>query len=853
MIRHFLFTILVLSAVAGCDRPIPAPAPPGTGSNRGIVKEIDPEFAEKAAPASKIASDSDRLLADLERTLRDLEQRQPALVDAIKQYRVELAQRLADLRSSLARSGQSLEEIRAVADAGSQTDPQILRIRRIDRRCSELRVYVSKLQSTRDNLRLLIEDHQYVISDLQTRKTVDKLIDPAVLQKARDLLDRAGDSNELSPKNILDNPELVVQMVEAEQQTAAAIAQHILPDRPEKTLTDFPALPTLDFKAEGDVEEFLLDDLRDHLAKGKEAAEQHLAANRPEAAIENLHEALKQIRVALDAYSKAKPAGLKWRDTCITQLETARVALSEQLAGPYLETVKSQLPLARKSGNWSGVLDLLEAVVRLAPGAKNLPEAIESLDTILKYRRNADDLDAAVAYERLQEIKAQNSGKPRAAVPFQPRPGTTQPAEELPPELQNAAAGQLHGIDLAPLQNAQNNLALACRRYLKQENAIKELLLKFKPAAPNVVAAEQERTAILDEVRGLVSARDEQEAAIFGQLERQIADRRSARDHLTNTIGLLETADDVRKIDAQINELQRSQTRFAAGNDRVAGKGAKLDLTNFVRDPQNLLIGMRNSVGMTLVPIAHGEYVMGTPANEEGHSDDEAQVKVTLPKDFYMAATETTIGQFLQFANDPAVTLQEDWIDLESEYCPIERRGNRYVLRGGSCKFGQSEEQPVVMISWLGADAFRKWLSKKEGREYRLPTEAEWEYCARAGTTTAYYWGNDLSPSDPYAWYGSNSGGATHPVAGKLPNAWGLYDMAGNCWEWTSDWYATERAGGTDPRGPSSGSARVFRGGSWGGADLRSGFRSGGSPEFRINYLGFRVAWSPSGTSERSR
>ncbi len=267
----------------------------------------------------------------------------------------------------------------------------------------------------------------------------------------------------------------------------------------------------------------------------------------------------------------------------------------------------------------------------------------------------------------------------------------------------------------------------------------------------------------------------------------------------------------------------------------------------------DLAIGMRNSVGMTMVPITHGEYVMGSPTEESGRDDDEAQVKVTLTEDFYMAATETTVGQILQWVNDPAVTLQEDWIDLKSEYGPIERRGNRYVLRGGSCIFGQSEEQPMVEISWLGADAFCKWLSKKEGREYRLPTEAEWEYCCRAGTTTAYYWGNDLSQADPYAWYSSNSGGATRPVAGKLPNVWGLYDMAGNCWEWTSDWYAAERAGGTDPRGPSSRSGRAIRGGSWRNSDLRSGIRVHGSPEDRDSILGFRVAWSPSGTRERSR
>jgi len=162
-------------------------------------------------------------------------------------------------------------------------------MKRHDRRCSELRIYIDKLTTARGHVRLLIEDHQYVLTDLQTRQRVDKLVDSGLLTKARDLLQRAGDQNSLSPQKILEDPELVVAMVKAQKQTAEAISHSILPARPETKLDDLAALPTLEFTADGQAEQFLLDDLTDHLTAGQTAAEQHLAAERPEAAIESLH------------------------------------------------------------------------------------------------------------------------------------------------------------------------------------------------------------------------------------------------------------------------------------------------------------------------------------------------------------------------------------------------------------------------------------------------------------------------------------------------------------------------------------------------------------------------------------
>jgi len=146
---------------------------------------------------------------------------------------------------------------------------------------------------------------------------------------------------------------------------------------------------------------------------------------------------------------------------------------------------------------------------------------------------------------------------------------------------------------------------------------------------------------------------------------------------------------------------------------------------------------------------------------------------------------------------------------------------------------------PVEQVNWNEAKAY----CESQGK--RLPTEAEWEYAARAGTTTRYYWGNDASEAGRYAWYAGNSGSTTHPVGQKEPNAWGLYDMAGNVWQWTADWYAKDYYGSSperNPKGPGSGSYRVDRGGSWHlvPANLRSAYRRSGTPDYRSSGFGFR-------------
>ncbi len=144
-----------------------------------------------------------------------------------------------------------------------------------------------------------------------------------------------------------------------------------------------------------------------------------------------------------------------------------------------------------------------------------------------------------------------------------------------------------------------------------------------------------------------------------------------------------------------------------------------------LHDVRNLVTGEVNSVGMVMVRIPQGEFLMGSPSGEADRSNDENQVRATIPRDFELSAHEVTVGQGLQWLNDRATKFDSGWVAVDEDWCPVKRSGKQFLLRGGACKFGQSDDQPMVGISWHGATAFCEWLSNKEGRNYRLATEAE--------------------------------------------------------------------------------------------------------------------------------
>jgi formylglycine-generating enzyme required for sulfatase activity len=238
-----------------------------------------------------------------------------------------------------------------------------------------------------------------------------------------------------------------------------------------------------------------------------------------------------------------------------------------------------------------------------------------------------------------------------------------------------------------------------------------------------------------------------------------------------------------------------------------------------------------NSIGMEMVLIKHGKFILRSQKTELGnggkHIEDESlQHEVRISRDFYMGQTEVTQGQW------KAIMGTEPW------------KGKEHVKEG--------ENYPASYVSWFQAGEFCKKLSKqeeKQGRKYRLPTEAEWEYACRAGSKTAYSFGESSKSLGNYAWFNGNSNGQTHPVGEKKANAWGLYDMHGNVWEWCSDWYGAYPNGAvSDPVGPRKGSFRVLRGGCWivEAPFCQSALRRCNFPSGSGSYYGFRVALSSS-------
>jgi formylglycine-generating enzyme required for sulfatase activity len=230
--------------------------------------------------------------------------------------------------------------------------------------------------------------------------------------------------------------------------------------------------------------------------------------------------------------------------------------------------------------------------------------------------------------------------------------------------------------------------------------------------------------------------------------------------------------------------------------------------------------GFTNSLGMEFVLVRHGSFFMGSDrGHDQGASADEIpRHKVTLTQDFFLASREVT---------------QAQW----------ER------VMGLNPSLHRGDLRPVELITWEDAQAFVKRLNGMENtNRYRLPTEAEWEYAARAGTETLYYFGDDKGGLDAQAWHMGNSGGRTHDVGTRAPNPLGLFDMLGNVWEYASDWYDVYRDFGqvTDPKGPEVGLFRVIRGGSYedGAQRLRSANRFFKGADSASDYVGLRLACS---------
>jgi formylglycine-generating enzyme len=298
----------------------------------------------------------------------------------------------------------------------------------------------------------------------------------------------------------------------------------------------------------------------------------------------------------------------------------------------------------------------------------------------------------------------------------------------------------------------------------------------------------------------------------------------------------------------------------------------------------------KNSLGMPFVLIPAGEFLMGsdespaTLARAYPQYDpqrflllaDEAPVhRVRITRPFYMGQYEVTVGQFKRFLDASGYTPESEadgtgGYGYNRDYDPaksergdaFEGRNPKYSWRNPG--FAQGDDHPVVNVSWNDAMALAKWLSEKEGKTYRLPTEAEWEYAARAGTRTRYYSGDDpqslLKVANTFdadagknwvRWKtfvlaGKDGFEFTAPAGSFTPNAFGLYDMHGNAWEWCSDWHDDDyyaKSPVNDPQGPESGTVKVRRGGSWHTWSFyaRSSYRNWNTQETRYPLVGMRL------------
>jgi len=327
---------------------------------------------------------------------------------------------------------------------------------------------------------------------------------------------------------------------------------------------------------------------------------------------------------------------------------------------------------------------------------------------------------------------------------------------------------------------------------------------------------------------------------------------------------------------------------FVAIPDSLLAQTASAASVQEPKTSKVLQTEIKDSIGITLMLIPAGEFQMGgsEPAEELAKTfpqygvqadffhDEYPQHRVRITKPFYMGKYEVTNGQFSQFVEDANYKTEAEqkensrrgdggWGFNQGEQ-KFEGRDPKYNWRNPGCP--TPSKQPVVDVTWDDANAFCNWLSKKEGKTYRLPTEAEWEYAARGGTKTRYWSGNDpeslakianTADADFFKAYpsyypqdktlaASDGFSLPAPVGSYRPNPFGLCDIHGNVWEWTNDWYGEDYYSHSpvdDPPGPSEGRQKVRRGGAWHTAPLwsRVSFRNYNTIDSRYPNLGFRV------------
>ena len=281
--------------------------------------------------------------------------------------------------------------------------------------------------------------------------------------------------------------------------------------------------------------------------------------------------------------------------------------------------------------------------------------------------------------------------------------------------------------------------------------------------------------------------------------------------------------------------------------------------------------GEKLSFDMVLVP--GGTFAMGSSPDEPDHADDESPQHDVQLDPFYLCTTETTLEFFMAYYQE-TVTAKKEFEGLQETKADSEAEGSGVdAVSGptpvyGDLSMGYSPRHPAIGMTWHNATNFCKWLSKKTGRKYRLPTEAEWEYACRAGTKNLFGSTNAAKQVKDYAWYEVTADSETSEVGKKKPNALGLYDTLGNVREWVSDFYsptaykeAAKKSPAVNPKGPKTGQVHVARSGNYSSSvkDLRCAARAFekkwwrmGDPQIpksrwwlpEMDIIGFRVARS---------
>jgi len=343
----------------------------------------------------------------------------------------------------------------------------------------------------------------------------------------------------------------------------------------------------------------------------------------------------------------------------------------------------------------------------------------------------------------------------------------------------------------------------------------------------------------------------------------------SLAGYVTNNVNrrAKEWLPDIAEREARNKEVALERLKFQTPHQLI-NLDERVVLSESSELAKEVVVDLGGGVKMEFVYIPKGKFFMGSPKDEKDRSDNEDRHEVEITRDYYLAKYHVTRGQFRAFVTADGYKTEAE-TDGKGSYGwnpDKETFEQNKDYNWKNVGFAQTDEHPVLCVSWNDAEAFCKWLSKKTGKAVRLPHEAEWEYACRAGSTTRFYCGDDQETLarvgnvadgtakkkfKDWSWaIAAEDGYVFTAPAGKFAaNRFGLHDMHGNAWQWCADWYGPysdlQRENPLRIESVKDKEYRVLRGGSWFGTPLycRAASRGGSAPSYRNGYFGFRVAF----------